>query len=54
MTDLNKLRQNKTFGWKPKRNNNNNIKDQIKDLRKKYPNNQQFGAEVAKLIEQWD
>jgi len=54
MADLNKLRQDKTFGWKAKITNNNNIKDQLKDLRKKYPNDQQFGAEVAKLIGQWD
>mgnify|MGYP001418813790 CR=1 FL=1 len=54
MADLNKLRQNKTFGWKPKTNSNNSIKDQIKDLRKKYPNNQEFGAEIAKLIREWD
>lgn len=53
MADLNKLRQDKTFGWKPKATNNNNLKHQLKDLRKKYPNNQDFGAEVAKLIKTW-
>ena len=54
MNSLNKLRQNKTYGWKPLKKTNNNIREEIKQLRKEYPNDQEFGYEVAKLIKKWD
>ena len=52
--DLNRLRQTKTYGWRPYRKTVNNYREQLKDLRKKYPNDHDFGYEVAKLIKEWD
>ena len=53
MSNLDKLRQDKTYGWKPGKTSSKNIKEQIRDLRKQYPNDQEFGEAIAKLIRKW-
>ena len=48
--DLNALRQTKGYKHPKKRRTYKSFKEQIEELRKQYPNNQEFGAAVALLL----
>ena len=48
--DLNALRQTKVYKHPKKRETYKSFKAQVEELRKQYPNDQEFGGEVAKLL----
>ena len=48
--DLNALRQTKVYKHPKKRKTYKSFKVQVEELRKQYPNNMEFGTEVAKLL----
>ena len=48
--DLNALRQTKVYKHPKKRKIYKSFQKQVEELRKQYPNDQEFGSEVAKLL----
>jgi len=48
--DLNALRQTKGYKLANQDNRSMTFKEQVYELRKQYPNNQEFGAAVAQLL----
>jgi hypothetical protein len=48
--DLNALRQTKAYKNPKPTKPSKTFKDQVQELRKQYPNNQEFGAAVALLL----
>ena len=48
--DLNALRQTKVYKHTKPSKQYKSFKAQVEELRKQYPNDQEFGSEVAKLL----
>ena len=48
--DLNALRQTKVYKHPKPSKQYKSFKAQVEELRKQYPNNTEFGTEVAKLL----
>ena len=47
---MNELRQVKEYKYPQKRKIYKSFREQVEELRKQYPNNMEFGTEVAKLL----